>query len=282
MRLRYAGTCVRCSRTLPAGAHAVYLRPSRSVRCLECSVSVTAAPADDPSGSAPPLAADDATRVKVPRGSDIAGGSARGEYERRKAKREETIRARYPRLGGLILALSDDPQSTRAWERGAIGEEMMAARLADLPQDFRVMHDRRIPGSRANIDHLIVGPTGVWVVDAKCYRKKRPELRIEGGMLRPRVESLRIGGRSGDKLVVGVQGQVQRVRDALGNDSLPVRGVLCFLEADWPLIGGAFSVKGIEVVWPRLLIKRMTSGPTTVQDVVAVAARLSTVFPPHE
>ena len=90
------------------------------------------------------------------------------------------------------------------------------------------------------------------------------------------------GGRSGDKLVVGVQEQVQRVRDALGNDSLPVRGVLCFLEADWPLIGGAFSVKGIEVVWPRLLIKRMTSGPTTVQDVVAVAARLSTVFPPHE
>src|SRR5690606_21126447 len=134
MRLRYGGTCVRCSRTLPAGAHAVYLRASRSVRCLECSVPV--APADDSSGSAPPLAADDATRVKATRGSDIAGGSARGEYERRRAKREETIRARYPRLGGLILALSNDPQSTRAWERGAIGEEMMAARLADLPEDF--------------------------------------------------------------------------------------------------------------------------------------------------
>ena len=26
-----------------------------------------------------------------------------------------------------------------------------------------------VPGSSANIDHLVVGPTGVWVIDAKNY-----------------------------------------------------------------------------------------------------------------
>ena len=26
------------------------------------------------------------------------------------------------------------------------------------------------PGSRANVDHLVIGPTGVWVVDTKAYR----------------------------------------------------------------------------------------------------------------
>jgi hypothetical protein len=77
-----------------------------------------------------------------------AGASARREYERRRDAREQRIRGEHPKLGGLILALSDDPQSTKAWERGAVGEELMAKRLADVPDTFRVMHDRRIRGTR--------------------------------------------------------------------------------------------------------------------------------------
>ncbi|GAA2161866.1 hypothetical protein GCM10009845_12560 [Pedococcus bigeumensis] len=45
------------------------------------------------------------------------------------------------------------------------------------------------PGSRANIDHLAVTAGGVHVIDAKKYRG-RPQLKIEGGILRPRVERL--------------------------------------------------------------------------------------------
>lgn len=44
----------------------------------------------------------------------VAGGSAQREYERRKDRRESRIREAHPRIGGLILALSDDPQSTKA------------------------------------------------------------------------------------------------------------------------------------------------------------------------
>ena len=62
-----------------------------------------------------------------------------------------------PKLGGLILALSDDPQSTRAWDTGALGEERLGNRLNELASGaIRVLHDRRIPGSRANIDHIAV------------------------------------------------------------------------------------------------------------------------------
>ena len=32
-----------------------------------------------------------------------------------------------------------------------------------------ILHDRRVPGSPANIDHLVIGPTGVFVVDAKNF-----------------------------------------------------------------------------------------------------------------
>ena len=56
----------------------------------------------------------------------------------------------------------------------------MAKRLADVPDTFRVMHDRRIRGTKANIDHIAIGPSGVWVIDAKRYKDKRPELRVAG------------------------------------------------------------------------------------------------------
>ena len=198
MRLRYAGTCRVCGIALASGVDAVYERSSKSVRCIEC------VPVDS-----------------TPR-AGTAGSSARREYERRRDLREQRIRENHPKLGGLILALSDDPQSTRAWERGAVGEELMARRLADLPDAFRVLHDRRIPRTRANIDHIVTGPSGVWVIDAKRYKEKRPALHIDGGILRPRVESLRVGGRDETKLVDGVRSQVARVAAALQEIEVPV------------------------------------------------------------
>ena len=256
MRLRYAGTCRLCSRELPAGTDAIYERGPKTVRCVDCEAEATVA------------------------GAGAAGASARREYERRRDSRERRIRTDHPKLGGLILALSDEPQSTKAWERGALGEELLARRLTDLPDTFRVLHDRRIPGTRANIDHIAIGPTGVWVIDAKRYVDKRPALRVEGGIIRPRLESLRIGGRDGTKLVQGVQSQVARVTAALGEDAaVPITGVLCFLEADWPLIGGSFSVDGIHVLWPRLLVQRMTGAPLQPIDVDLIHTRLANAFP---
>lgn len=136
-----------------------------------------------------------------------------------------------------------------------------------------------IRGTRANIDHIATGPTGVWVIDAKRYVGKRPALRVDGGIIRPRVESLRIGGRDGTKLVQGVQSQVQRVAAALGEAAPPVTGVLCFLEADWPLIGGSFSVDGVHVLWPRLLVQRMTEAPPQAIDIDLIQSRLADAFP---
>lgn len=255
MRLRYAGSCRLCGIQLPAGHEAVYERETKTVRCVQC----------------PPRPGEPAL--------DVAGGSARREYQSRKTSREQGIRTNHPKLGGVILALSEEPQSTRAWEIGAIGEELLAERLTDLPADTRVLHDRLIPGTRANIDHMVVSPAGVWVIDAKHYRGKRPELHVEGGILRPRVESLRVGGRDGSKLVDGVRSQVERVAGALAEPDIAVHGILCFLQADWPLIGGDFTVRDIEVLWPGLLVRRIRAAPAIPIDVNAVRDRLAAAFP---
>ena len=115
----------------------------------------------------------------------FGGASTRRECQRRVAKNELNVRAAHPRIGGLILRLQDEPQSTRAWAQGAVGEEKLAQRLNGLrDQGVQLLHDRRIAGSRANIDHIAIGSAGVFVIDAKRYQGQ-PQLRVSGGVLRP-------------------------------------------------------------------------------------------------
>ena len=58
-----------------------------------------------------------------------------------------------------------------AWRRGAAGERRTARLLDPLERHgWAVLHDLAVPGSRANIDHLVIGPGGVFVIDSKQYR----------------------------------------------------------------------------------------------------------------
>lgn len=200
-----------------------------------------------------------------------AGESARAEYERRKAKDEARIRQAWGRLGGIAVALTPERQSTRAWASGAEGEERVGARLDQLVSaNIRVLHDRRIPGSRANIDHIVVTSSGVWVIDTKRYADQAPEKRVEGGLLRPRVEKLWVRGDK-TRLVDQVLTQVETVRETV--PQVPVRGVLCFIDAQWSLFADPFTVNEVLVTWPRDLVKRLAkdAGDALVVDDVAGA-----------
>jgi len=209
------------------------------------------------------------------------GASARRAFDRRHAKRAERVRAKHPKLGGLILALSDDPQSTTAWDRGALGEERLGQRLNELASDtLRPLHDRRIPGTRANIDHIVVAPSGVYVIDAKRYKDKRPSLKVEGGILRPRTERLLVGTRDCTKLVDGVHKQLDVVRPIIRED-IPLIGVLCFVEADWPLLGGAFTTRAVKVLRPRKLDPLLTEdGLLSRTQIIEIHRFLAAALPP--
>jgi hypothetical protein len=73
---------------------------------------------------------------------------------------------------GLGWVLRFRPSSDAlAWRRGAAGERRTARLLAPLERHgWAVLHDLAIPGSAANIDHLLIGPGGVVVIDSKQYR----------------------------------------------------------------------------------------------------------------
>jgi hypothetical protein len=69
---------------------------------------------------------------------------------------------------GLRFRVSVD---ALAWRRGAVGERRTARLLAPLERrGWAVLHDLAIPGSTANLDHLVIGPGGVVVIDSKRHR----------------------------------------------------------------------------------------------------------------
>jgi hypothetical protein len=268
MKLRYAGVCRLCGMDLPARTDAIYERATTTVRCVECPNTEVI----DTVQTAEEVTLD----VSEPH-AGVAGSSARREYERRKAMDEERLRQKWGKLGGIAVALSDEKQSTRAWATGAVGEERLGARLDLLvSESIAVLHDRRIPGSKANIDHIAITTSGVWVIDAKRY-KGRPELKIEGGILRPRVEKVLVGRRDCTKLIEGVLKQVDLVREVVGD--IHVTGALCFVEADWPLIGGAFTTRGVHALWPKRLAKLLVEADGPV-DVPAMREALESHFRP--
>jgi len=86
-----------------------------------------------------------------------------------------------PRLGLVVAVLAamatawglrfkPSPDAV-AWRQGAAGERRTARLLAPLERHgWAILHDLAVPGSRANLDHLVIGPGGVFVLDSKQYR----------------------------------------------------------------------------------------------------------------
>jgi Nuclease-related domain len=72
-------------------------------------------------------------------------------------------------LVGWRLRFRPSKQVT-AWRRGTQGERRTARLLDRLTRDgFVVFHDLAVPGSPANVDHLVIGPSGVFIIDSKQW-----------------------------------------------------------------------------------------------------------------
>ena len=181
-------------------------RPSGSVRPLSQTdlQAILAHLADDPDGLRARTSADRpmvAVRVRATVGRP--GGSAQATWRRARAAEwaawTRTLPWRMaaivvagvlggllgsllaPRsgllLGGLAVitagwALRFRPSlDAGAWRRGAVGERRTARLLGPLEREgWAILHDLAVPGSRANLDHLAIGPGGVFVIDSKQYR----------------------------------------------------------------------------------------------------------------
>lgn len=125
-------------------------------------------------------------------------------------------------------------QSAELWERGAEGERRTAEALSALPSEtWTVFHDLRWPGRRyANVDHVVVGPPGVFVIDSKNW----------SGTVAIRDGVLRCNGYAKEKQVSDAAEAalaVSRLTPLLRPDL--VKPVLCFVREE-PLSGWSRDV----------------------------------------
>lgn len=257
--LRRDDRCVVCDLGVAAGTRARWDAATRAVTCESCAARVM----DEPPG---PEVLDRGT----------AGASAGREHDRRKTGREARIRSAHPRLGSVMLGLSDEPQHQRAWDQGRRGEEAVAEalerRTAESPTVL--LHDRRLPRSRANVDHIAIAPSGLYVIDTKDVTGRvtvhtplfgRPKLLVQG--------------RDRTTLIDGLDRQVAAITEVLVGKDVPVRGVLCFTRADLPLLGTT-QVRGHLLLRRKALAKRLNAdGPLGAAEIEALARRIAAAMP---
>ena len=142
---------------------------------------------------------------------------------------------------------------TPAFAASATGERLVGNRLdAMVDEGVVTLHDQRVPRTTASIDHVAVGPAGVFVIDTKRHRGRISQ-RDAGWVNRD--ERLYVAGRDRTRLAEGALRQADVVRAALGPDlaDLPVTPVLCFANGEFPGAAQPFVVRGVVVTWPKAL-----------------------------
>ena len=185
--------CIECGVNLEPGTRAWWDAGQKSVTCLPCREYSHAIDRGDSAVTLSPGVID----------SGVAGASSQARYEYLHARRAAGIEAKFGRLAGIVKFMTDDPQSTEAWKKGSTGERELAAILTTSVGDRAVLlHDRRVPKTRGNVDHLAIASNGVWVIDAKNYRgviQKRDigrRLKVD--------DRLFVGGKDRTKVIDGL------------------------------------------------------------------------------
>jgi hypothetical protein len=167
-----------------------------------------------------------------------------------------------------VTALFVTPANIRAWRIGSVGESRIGARLEELESEgFRVFHDRRRPGGRDNIDHFVIGPPGLVVIETKHY----------SGPVRVRRRELYVGGRRKTEFVDQVKRQLASLESALGVTN--AAGIICVVDGEFPWFGSR-RIDGMELVSERGLLKVIKSMPAVMapQEVDRLARLAATTL----
>jgi hypothetical protein len=227
---------------------------------------------------------------KGPAATAQAGVSARAQWRRARsaARRRRLLRvalvgaavglvalgiAHGDRRFALVAALAvlaagavrPDPDPDR-WERGADGEAATAALLAQLSRRWVVLNDRAVPGSAANIDHLVIGPTGVWAIDTKATRAR---LRVRRGAVWAGEHAIDTGPATWEAAVV--------------SERLAVAAVPLVVVHGLGLRRRGKRSGGVRIVPAGRVVRRLRRGRRMLNrtEVAALADQATGIFPPR-
>jgi hypothetical protein len=126
------------------------------------------------------------------------------------------------------------------FRKGASGEEIVGYALDNFPDEFRVIHDLTTP--YGNIDHVVIGPTGAYIIDTKNWKgvvaaDDNGELLLnEKPTQKPEIKNL-------TRRIMSIKEKIT----VLSSLDLYVQGVLAFpsarVDAKWGTTGYVHCVK---------------------------------------
>ena len=145
--------------------------PPREQSAVEESVNTVAAPRVEvpaPVGLAEPASTTPSVQIAPPRPWLDLGTNAPGS-----AAREQAVAARNESPVSTFVARAFGVRTEeRAWRIGADGEERVAAQLRKLSKRdprWRSLHAIPVGSKGSDIDHLVVGPGGVFTLNTKNH-----------------------------------------------------------------------------------------------------------------
>ncbi len=156
--------------------------------------------------------------------------------------------------------------------------------LAERCPDVLMLHDRAAPMSRANIEHIAIAPSGVYVIDSKRYRGKIEVTTPIFG-----AQKLKINGRDRTGLIKGLERQVAHAKAAMADfdAEIPVHGCLCFVAPDGRFceLGLPFlrtpRINGYPLYYARRLARRLNRpGPIGHEQATELRGELAERLPP--
>lgn len=162
---------------------------------------------------------------------------------------------------GWRLRMRNSPEAA-SWRRQAAAQRRTARLLAPLADEgWLVLHDLTLPGWLGSLEHLLVGPTGVWVIQSWQRQRKPAGGAVPAGILRE------------------LQSQAQALAELLeGWAQLPIQPLLCGRRAR---LRTRATHSDIQVTTPRQLTQVVRSGsPVAPAQVEQATDRLLEVLRP--
>jgi hypothetical protein len=130
-------------------------------------------------------------------------------------------------------------------EKGIIGEEGVGAELERIAKEYglTVLHDLSIPKSKANLDHVLIAKSAIFIVDAKNYAGTIRISKDKNG-----VKQLYVGRYKQGSLILKMNKYATVFRDFLETENIQVRVVplLAFYNATFK-DGTSFHIDGVAI-----------------------------------
>lgn len=156
-------------------------------------------------------------------------------------------------LGGVLAwSLWWSGQRLNHFLKGARGEEAVARVLGLLPSSYRVLHGLALSATGRDVDHVVIGPAGVCVIETKNWDGV---VTVRDGRI---LYNEQEPTRSPIEQVKAAASAVREVFAEKGVD-VPVHPVICFAAGN--LADEATGTSGVSICVPRTL-------PRLVEDTV--------------